>query len=200
MSAETKLGIWRRSCDQLVALLDEYSQSLLSNLQRFQELGDKSGAETIRGCCLNCLAHLAVLCEVLSDVEPIQAGVDALCDSKLECLGKLAEDMRMEEYTRHDLLLGVCSVEIRPTPKLLTMGVIQVSLEKALGVFDARLARAPIESDTKLRHWKQTVAGLRSNFAAKVPDGRIPSLVRQTEWEHVRAEGSRYPDLVYRER
>lgn len=180
-SGETKLRIWRRSCDQLVALLDEYSQSLLSNLQRFQELGDKSGAETIRSCCVNCLAHLAVLCEALSDVEPTQAGVDALCYSNLARLGKLAEDMHMEEYTRHDLLLWA-------------------SLEKALEVFDVRLARVPIESDTKLRHWKQTVAGLCSDFAAKVPDGRIPSLVRQTEWVHVRAEGSRYPDLDHRER
>lgn len=110
-SPETRFGIWRQSCDQLVSLLDEFSQTLLSNLWRFQELGDQNGAGAIRASCVNCLAHLAILCETLGRIEPItQTRVDTLCDSTLEQLGALALDMCMEEYTTLDLLLGVCIV------------------------------------------------------------------------------------------
>ena len=91
-----------------MALLDHYSRTLLSNLRRFQELGDKSGAGVIRSSCVNCLAHLAALSVTLGEIEPtFQTELDTLCDSTLERLGELALDMGMEEYTRLDLLLGV---------------------------------------------------------------------------------------------
>ena len=91
-----------------MALLDNYSQTLLFNLRKFQELGDTSGAGMIRASCVNCLAHLAVLCEALGKIESApQIKLDTLCDSSLEWLGELAKDMCMEEYTRLDLLLGV---------------------------------------------------------------------------------------------
>jgi len=107
---EFQLGIWRQSCDQLASLLDNYSQALLLNLRKFQEFGDKSGAGIIRSSCVSCLAHLAVLCETLCQMEPAQTELDILCDSALERLSKLAQDMRTEEYTRLDLLLGVCAI------------------------------------------------------------------------------------------
>ena len=94
-----------------MALLDHYSQTLLSNLRRFLELGDKSGAGVIRSSCVNCLAHLAVLCVALGQDEAgPQAELENLCDSTLERLGELAQDMRVEEYTRLDLLLGVRAI------------------------------------------------------------------------------------------
>jgi hypothetical protein len=64
----------------------------------------------IRASCINCLAHLAVLCEALGRIEPTpQTKLDTLCDSTLEKLGVLARDMYTctEEYTSLDLLLGV---------------------------------------------------------------------------------------------
>ena len=101
-------GIWRQSCDQLVVFLDDYSQTLLLNLRKFQELGDTSGAGMIRSSCVNCLAYLAVLCETLGKIESAsQIKSDTLCDVTLERLGVLAQDTCMEEYTRLDLLLGV---------------------------------------------------------------------------------------------
>ena len=110
----TQEGIWRQSCDQLVALLYHYAQSLLSNLRRFEELGDEGGAELIRGCCIVCFAHIAVLCEALSKLEPApQTGVDTLCDSSLERLGELSGVTCTEEYTHHDRLLGVRSTQQR---------------------------------------------------------------------------------------
>jgi len=93
-----------------VSLLDSYSQTLLLNLQRFQELGDKSGAGTIRSSCVNCLAHLAVLCEALGQVEPTRTQLDTLCDSSLERLFELTRDTHVEEYTHLDLLLGVRAI------------------------------------------------------------------------------------------
>ena len=62
----------------------------------------------IRASCVICLAHLAVLCEALSKIEPTpQTELDTLWDSTLEQLGALARDMCMEEYTLLDLLLKV---------------------------------------------------------------------------------------------
>lgn len=91
-----------------MTLLNDYSQDLLSNLGKFQELGDKTGSEMIRSCCLNCFAHLVVLCEALGKTEPgSQVGVDTSCDSGLERLGGLCQGMNTDEYTRHDLLLRV---------------------------------------------------------------------------------------------
>ena len=111
------MGIWRQSCDQLVAMLVDYSQDLLSDLRRFQELGNKVGAEIIRDCCVNCFAHLAILCETLRKMEPFSpAGVEALCDSSLVRLSELAQDACREEYTRHDLLLRVCATHVATSP------------------------------------------------------------------------------------
>lgn len=91
-----------------MTLLDNYSRTLLSNLRRFQDLGDKSGAGVIRSSCVDCFAHLAVLYEALSEAGYTpQAELDNLCDSTLERLGELGQGMCMEEYTRLDLLLGV---------------------------------------------------------------------------------------------
>lgn len=109
-SLGTRLTIWKQSCDQLAALLDDCSQTLLSNLWRFQALGDTSGAGSIRASCVVCLAHLALLCNTPDKVDPAYMRLEALCDSSLERLGALALDMRMEEYTSLDLLLGVRAV------------------------------------------------------------------------------------------
>ena len=106
---ETRAGIWKQSCDRLVTDLDDYSQILLSNLQKFQELGDTRGAGIIRASCVDCLAHLAVLCQAVASIEPTQAGFGTLCDYTLERLGALALETHMEEYTHLDLLLGVCT-------------------------------------------------------------------------------------------
>ena len=110
-SKDAQFDIWKQSCDQLVLHLDSYAQTLLFNLQRFQELGDKSGAWIIRSCCVNCFAHLAVLCETLYHMNPTpRTELSTLCDSALERLSELAQDIRTEEYTRLDLLLGVCVI------------------------------------------------------------------------------------------
>ena len=91
--------------------LDNYSQTLLLNLQRFRELSDECGAGIIRSSCINSLAHLAVLCETLYQMEPAKRELDTLCELALKRLSGLTQDMRTEEYTRLDLVLGVCAIQ-----------------------------------------------------------------------------------------
>jgi hypothetical protein len=99
---------WRRSCDRLIPLLDEYSNTLLRNLQRFIEIGDNTGAEIIWSSCIICLTHLTALCELVGRVDSTASSeMDRICDCGLEKLGHLTEDVRSEEYTHLDLLLGV---------------------------------------------------------------------------------------------
>jgi len=176
---EVRFGIWKQSCGQLVTLLDECSQNLLSNLRKFQELGDTSGAGMIRVSCVNCLAHLAVLYEALGKIEPAaRVELDALCDSVLERLSALARDIRMEEYTRLDLLL-------------------RASWKKTLAVFEARLVHAPFEHGAKLREWKESVAKVYADFAAKLPDAEPPTPATWEKSGDDRTKGSWYQDLAF---
>lgn len=99
---------WKQSCDQLIVLLEGCSEDLLHNLRAFIEIEDNSGAEIIWNSCITCLAYLAVLCEFVGRTEPTDGpAMNAICDSSLEKLGRLTEDIRSEEYTHFDLLLGV---------------------------------------------------------------------------------------------
>ncbi|KAF9645914.1 hypothetical protein BDM02DRAFT_3119538, partial [Thelephora ganbajun] len=74
--------------------------------------------------------------------------------------------MRMEEYTRPDLLLGA-------------------SWKKALGAFDVRLTH-----NMKLRDWRGVVAEVYSDFAAKLPDADLPTLATLGVLKDGRTEGS----------
>jgi hypothetical protein len=72
----------------------------------------------------------------------------------------------------------------------------QVSWKKALEVFEARLADVPLEHATKLRHWKEIVAWVRSDFAAKLPDVELPTLVTRSKLKEDRTDGSRHQSLM----
>ena len=104
----TRLGLWRQSCDRVIASLEKFSQNLLDNVTTFRENGDESGVDVIGSSCITCLAHLAVLYEVVGRMGPDAREMYNLCDSALQRLGKLTSDLRFEEYTYLDLLLGVC--------------------------------------------------------------------------------------------
>ena len=95
-------------CDELVTPLDEYSDALLRNIRRFLEIGDTLGAEIIQRSCVGCLAHLAVLCDLIGRVDPdSKPQMDTVCDSSLERLGCLTQEMGSGNYTYLDLLLRV---------------------------------------------------------------------------------------------
>ena len=103
-----KSSRWKEIYDELAVRLDEYSDTLLRNIRRFIEIGDSLGAEIIQSSCVGCLAHLAVLCDFVSRLEPnSKPQADAICDSSLERLGRLTQEINFDEYTYLDLLLRV---------------------------------------------------------------------------------------------
>ena len=107
--------------DQLVTRLDEYSDTLLQHLQRFLDVEDRRGAEVIQRSCIACLAHLAAFCDLTSRLEPnSKPQMDAVCDSSLERLGHLTQDMRIDGYTYLDILLVVCTWDGRASAERLT--------------------------------------------------------------------------------
>ena len=88
--------------------IDDYSNTLLRNARTFLQIGDTQGAEIIQSSCVGCLAHLAVLCDLISRLEPnFKPRMDAICDSSLKRLGHLTEEMSFDGYTYFDLLLRV---------------------------------------------------------------------------------------------
>ena len=120
-NAGAKTGKWHQIRDHLVTRLDEYSDTLLRHLRRFLEVGDKRGAEVIQHSCVACLAHLSVLCELTSGLEPnSKPQMDAICDSSLERLGRLTRSMKIDGYTYLDVLLGVCPCVTRAGVERLT--------------------------------------------------------------------------------
>ena len=92
----------------MLASLEGLSLSLLSDMKRFDGLGDKSGAEVIGSSCIACLAHLAILYEAVCRTDST-TGFELynLCDLALRRLGTLTSELHLDEYTHLDLLLGV---------------------------------------------------------------------------------------------
>jgi len=79
---------------------------MFNNVKRFREY-DKAGADLIGSSCIACLAHLAVLYEVIGRMYPDAREMCDLCDSALRRLGNLTSDLHFDEYTYLDLPLGV---------------------------------------------------------------------------------------------
>lgn len=98
----------QESRHQLVLALDRFSNSLMGNLQWFIKADDISGAETIWTCCITCLGHLAALCHLTGQTEPIlRRPMDDLCDLTLAKLANLSHQVYIEEHSHLDVLTGV---------------------------------------------------------------------------------------------
>ena len=101
-------GQLKQICDEAVARIREFSETLLRNIPQFVEIGDAPGAEIIQNSCIGCLAHLSVLCDFIGRLEPnSRSWMDIVCDWSLERLGTLTTGMDFEEYTYLDLLMKV---------------------------------------------------------------------------------------------
>ena len=61
----------------------------------------------ISSSCIACLTHLAILYEVVCRMGPAAREMYDFCDSALQRLGALSSELRPDEYTHLDLLLGV---------------------------------------------------------------------------------------------
>ena len=100
-------SFWRQSCDKILAPLEEFSRILLRHTKRFRDHDDKNRADVISSSCIACLAHLAILYEVICRPDPVAGEMYALCDSALQKLGVLTSELQLDEYTYLDLLLAV---------------------------------------------------------------------------------------------
>ena len=88
--------------------LEEFSKKLLDNIKTFRQHGDKNGTDEVSASCIASLTHLAFLYEAISRNDPtVEAKMNSLCDSALRRLGTLTSELRFDEYTYLDLLLGV---------------------------------------------------------------------------------------------
>ena len=130
LAPDVELGFWRQSCDRTLASLNGFSQNLVSSIGWFQARGEKGGAEVISSSCIACLAHLAILCEVVCQTDRVaEFEMHNLCDSALQRLGTVTSELRLDEYTYLDLLLGV-----RPSLcRLLTVVTQTGGLARTLG-------------------------------------------------------------------
>ena len=103
---ENTNGRWE-SYHQLVLALDEFSNALMENMQRFIEMGD-SDVETIWTCCVVCLAHLAALSHLTGLAELTLGGsMNNLCDLTLNRLGTLCHGIRVEVFSHFEVLTRV---------------------------------------------------------------------------------------------
>ncbi|KAF9643250.1 hypothetical protein BDM02DRAFT_3123697 [Thelephora ganbajun] len=171
-------GQRKQLCDELVTRLDEYSDTLLQNIQSFQNIGDNHGAEIIQGSCVSCLAHLAVLCDLVGRLEPnSKPQMDAICDSSLERLGDLTQGMNFDEFTYLDLLL-------------------RISWERSLVAFDSRIDYLSHEEGASLRRHREIVAKAWSDFKARLPEETPPTLTTLLVFTDGRERESRYPNFM----
>ena len=133
-------GGWE-SCPQLALTLDKFSNALMENLQRFVELGDRSGVETIWTCCVVCLGHLVALSHVTSLREQSSRGsMKDLCDLTPAKLAGLSRGVHVEFYSYLGVLTGVrISVGFYRTGEALTNGAHQTSWKRALDTIDVRI-------------------------------------------------------------
>ena len=88
--------------------MEKFSDALMKNLERFIEVEDISGVETIWTCCITCLGHLSALSHLVGQTVPVLRGsMDGLCDLSLDKLTSLSHEVCIQEYSHFDILTGV---------------------------------------------------------------------------------------------
>ncbi|KAF9643480.1 hypothetical protein BDM02DRAFT_3191569 [Thelephora ganbajun] len=175
---EARLGLWRQSCDRVLESLEEFSQDLLDNVKTFRQHGNNSGVDVIGSSCIACLAHLALLYEVIGRVYPVaKIEVDNRCDSALQRLGTLTSELHFDEYTYFDLLLGD-------------------SWKKSLVVLNARTENLPSKESEQLRRFQKAIGEMYSDFHARLPDCEPPVIYSLSMGVDGTTEESRYPNLM----
>ena len=92
----------------MVGVLDSFSSSLVENWLRFTNEGDIDGAGIIWTSCIICLAHLAALSHLTSQVDPASSmTMSCLYALTLDKLEKLSLEAHIEEYLNFDVLTEV---------------------------------------------------------------------------------------------
>ena len=178
--------------------MEEFCNTLMRNLQRFIEVEDNSGAETIWTCCITCLAHLSALSHFVSQAElTLTSSMDDLCDMTLDKLGDLAREVRVEDYSYFDVLtvVRVSAMSLRMSREL-TKNADQISLERALDTIDARIElRSHAESES-LRYWRVVIGRVHGNFQTNLRGSGPVPLMSLALLEDGRTDDSSFPNLL----
>lgn len=154
----------RETCDRLIWLLEEYTATRLQNRHHFLKIGDDVGGTLIASACIPCLASLAALCHLMTQIEPAATtrdGMDQLCDSALSSLTAVTQDADIEEYTYYDLLLEVYHRLLFPSSTVVLKTDVRVDV----------VERVP----PNLRRQNQRTFTCRTRATATVERYRIPS-------------------------
>ena len=160
---------------QLALDLDRFSGSLMENLQRFVEIEDSSGVETIWTCCVTCLGHLAALCHFISRAVPtLRGSMDDLCNLALDKLTNLSHEVRIEQYSHFDVLTAVRILALLPWMReALTRNANKISWKRALDTINVYIGSRPHAESDQLRHWRGVIekacADLHANLLCHGP-------------------------------
>ena len=170
----------------------------MGNLQRFTEVEDNSGVETIWTCCVTCLGHLAALSHLISQREPtLRSPMDGLCDMTLAKLGNLSREVRVEVYSYFDVLTEVrILLVLLWTSKTLTLGADQVSWKRALDTIDTRIGLCSHTESELLRYWRGLIGKVHADFQANLLKCGPSPLMSSALLVDGRTEDSEFPNLL----
>ena len=187
---------------QLALVLDRFSCSLMENLERFIEIEDSSGVETVWTCCVTCLGHLAALCHFISRAVPtLRGSMDDLCNLALDRLTSLSHEVRIEGYSYFDVLTAVRILARLPwMNEPLTKNANQISWRRALDTINVYIGSLPHAKSEQLRHWKGVIekahADLHANLLCHGPSSLFLSYdLSAGSWKG----GLNYPILILEE-
>jgi len=173
----------------------------MKNLQRFIEVGDSGGVETIWTCCVTCLGHLTALSHLIGQREPtllVRGSMDDLYDLTLEKLGDLSREVPVEVYSHFDVLTQVrISLGFAPDEySALTKDADQISWKRALDTIEARIrVRSPAESKS-LRYWRGVIGKVHADFETNLLGCGPSTLMSLALLEDGRTADSKFPNLL----
>ena len=170
----------------------------MGNLQRLIEVGDSSGVETIWGCCVTCLGHLAALSHLVDQREPtLRGSMDELRNLTLAKLVDLSNEVHVEEYSHFDVLTEVhILVGFLWTSNGLTGVVYEISWKRTLDTIDVCIGLCSYAESKSLRYWRGVIWKVHADFQAGIRrcgPSQIMLLARSVDG---RAEDSEFPNLL----
>jgi len=165
----------------------------MENLQRFTELGDGSGVETIWTSCVTCLGYLAALSHLISQGEPIlRSSMNDLCD-----LTDLSREVHVEAYSYFDALTEVRYPSgFSPDVRALTKDATQISWQRALDTIDARIGLYSHVESGSLRHLRGVIGKVHADFQAGLQGCGPSELMSMALLIDGRTADSKYPNLM----
>ena len=170
----------------------------MGNMQRFIEVEDSSGVETIWTCCVTCLAHLAALSHLIGQTElTLRGSMNSLCDLTLNKLGTLSREIHVEMYSYFDFLTGVrIRVGFLKVRKALTKYSNQISWKRALDTIDLRMGLCSHAESKSLRYLRGVIGKVHADFQANLLGCGPSSFMLLVLLMDGRTADSKYPSLL----